>query len=368
MKNITTIKTLIAALTFSSTCYAQSGVGGGDQCKNEINRHRIAIQKWILQDEAKDLDFSKAKVKGLTYENYKKNMLSALEDGKVVVRCLNKEVTIGTPAIPVTCINYEDKSGVSHIDCNYDLVMSKNSIGNPDFQTTHHEFASIAGIEERTGTYDSDFTVSDQLAQFEHTETVMLLGPKKATMMANAAQPSHYDVLKDKYLNGTSNSITQSQLEGAYLGVCYSKYSPDSSNRVVLSTLMMKNTSIKDANQGPDFPPITTTTTTWKMSEYDSPSYIDNFSFKDDMFWDPNDDGTVRTDIPDMTLENGTAISLNSSSATAADKFTYKVKIGNDGLFYGLLEGANDTDSSPNQFCYFYKKLDIPRSVNGGES
>ena len=90
-----------------------------------------------------------------------------------------KAVTIGNPPEPTTCINYEDSHGVSHIDCNYDLVMASGSTGNPDYVTVHHEFASIAGVEARTNSFDSDFSISNQLSQFEHTEEVKFLGPKR---------------------------------------------------------------------------------------------------------------------------------------------------------------------------------------------
>ncbi len=189
---------VLASLTSLPMSYADgagSG-GGGDPCKNEIDRHRVAIQGWIARDEATGLDFSKALVSGWNDDSYKQSMLKYLEPGKVVVTCyldparINdpdalrlaekenlgfKAIAVGDPPKPVTCNNYEDKDGVSHIDCDFDRVMA--SVGNPDFVLTHHEFASIAGIERRTGGYISDLSISNQLSDHEHWEQVKVLGP-----------------------------------------------------------------------------------------------------------------------------------------------------------------------------------------------
>lgn len=182
--------------------FAGNGVGtrgGGDSCQNEIEKHRLEIRGWIQRDEASELDFSKAKVPSLTYQSYKKSMLAALEDGNVVITCyldpakINdpsakaiakkenvsyKAIMIGNPARPTTCINYEDADGISHIDCNYDKIVNQSSTGNPNYILTHHEFASIAGVEKRTNSYNSDFSISNQLDQYEHWKSVKFLGKK----------------------------------------------------------------------------------------------------------------------------------------------------------------------------------------------
>ena len=204
--NMKSIKLLTILMTMSPAfSYAQGhgGVGGGDQCKNEINKHRLEILGWIERDEAKDLDFSKARVKGLTYEGlnssygYKNAMLKALKESNVKVTCYLDPARISDPAAqriaqqegvsyraitvdgsPSTCINYEGSDGHPHIDCNYDLVMNENSVGNSNFKNTHHEFATIAGIEERASS-PSDMSVSNQLSEFERTVSVKFLGPKK---------------------------------------------------------------------------------------------------------------------------------------------------------------------------------------------
>jgi hypothetical protein len=169
------IKLILLSLfvTFSfghMSAFANKGVGsggGGDPCKNEIDKDRLAILNWITYGDAKNLDFSKALIPGWTFDSplpaksYKERMLSVLEPGRVVVTCFldpsrisdpaaqkivaaegvsYKAVTIGNPPRPTTCINYEDEDQVSHIDCNYDLVMATSSLGNPDYITVHHEY------------------------------------------------------------------------------------------------------------------------------------------------------------------------------------------------------------------------------------
>ncbi len=201
------LKTISLFLTITPTlALAQGGgvTGGGDPCKNLIDQQREAIRGWILRDEASTIDFSKAKIKGLGYfeeENktsYKTKMLEVLEPGRVIVTCYldparqgnsqaesvvsktgvaYRAITIGSPATNTACINYEDESGHSHIDCNYDSILNEDARGALDFKLTHHEFASIAGIEERTGTSISDFSISNQLSNYEHWVKIKVLGP-----------------------------------------------------------------------------------------------------------------------------------------------------------------------------------------------
>lgn len=214
----------LALLFVSSNAHAQGGaghVGGGNVCTNELNKHRFALQGWIQRDEAQLLEFSKAKVPGWSYnggfplKSYKQKMLSVLEEGQVVITCYldqNREsdsdavaiiahqdgvrfktITIGNPPVPTMCINYDDTSGVSHIDCNYDMVMDSKSVGNPDFVLTHHEYASIAGVEARINGNVPDFSVSNQLSQFEHWAKIKLLGPRNTSSVS--------EFCKDKIVN-----------------------------------------------------------------------------------------------------------------------------------------------------------------------
>src|SRR5689334_12265136 len=97
---------LLACTALASPALAGDGGsdrGGGDQCKNEINKNRIAIQGWIERDEAKNLDFQIANIPGWTYDeptpakSYKKSMLSVLDEGKVVVTCFLDPARIHDP-------------------------------------------------------------------------------------------------------------------------------------------------------------------------------------------------------------------------------------------------------------------------------
>ncbi len=230
----------IALSLYSMTCQAQSGAtGGGDQCKNEINQHRLEIKAWIERDEAREIDFSVAKIKDISYDftpgkiAYRKAMLEALAEGRVAINCYLDPSRIQDPKAQqiartqgvsyrevkvrgenTTCINYEDANGKSHIDCNYDLVMNENSLGNPNYINTHHEFASIAGIELRTSA-PSDMSVSTQLSRFEHKVSVKKLGPKQAMPESQAAKhqqnqiPVRIDGLQDKDYQTTHGRNTR---------------------------------------------------------------------------------------------------------------------------------------------------------------
>ena len=51
-------------ISISQASAGGGSTGGGDQCKNEIDKDRLAILNWIESGDAKDLDFSKARVQG----------------------------------------------------------------------------------------------------------------------------------------------------------------------------------------------------------------------------------------------------------------------------------------------------------------
>lgn len=202
MKTLYTIQAIFMFLSLPG--YAQqSGAGGGQNCRNEIDKHRIQIQEWIVRNDAKSLNFSIARIKGIVYENapmgglnYKSRMLEVLEEGKVIVNCYSRMEDLNQIAkkysthsekvnIGSGCINYEDEDKRSHIDCDENSILDEKKRiqqGLPDdnFELTHHEFASIAGLEERMGLSTSDFTISDQLSQFKHREMREVLGPKKS--------------------------------------------------------------------------------------------------------------------------------------------------------------------------------------------
>jgi len=187
-----------------------------------------------------------------------------------------------------------------------------------------------------------------------------------ATTLVHAAAPSHYDVLKDKYLNDTNDSITLERLEGGYLGRCYFQHF-DTPIGMVLSTRKFVTTSTKDSDQGPDFPAVTTTTTTWKMSEYqkvdsDNVPYPANendniTSADDDSYWNSTSP-REGAGVPEIKLSNGIASTVFPS--TVVPKLSgvkYEVRLGNDGLIYGLAKGPAETDNTAIQSCYFYMKL-----------
>jgi hypothetical protein len=185
--------------------FAQGGhVGGGDTCRDEIGKHRETIYQWIQSGDASDLDFSQSKTSVRDFSEYQKRMLNTLASGKVVVTCYLDPARIQDPAAqkianeqgvsyraitltnpttgqvePTACINYEDQTGVSHIDCNYDSIVNQKALEDPNYQLTHHEYASIAGVELRKTDSEPDFTISRQLSQYEKWVKVKRLGRKK---------------------------------------------------------------------------------------------------------------------------------------------------------------------------------------------
>ncbi len=196
-----------AGMTHSPFVQAQSdGVGGGgDTCRDEISKHREMLYQWIQSGDASDLDFNQCKTDVRNFAEYQKRMLGVLQSGKVVVTCYLDPARIQDPtaqkiaseqgvsyraitllnpktgnAEPTACINYEDQAGVSHIDCNYDSIVNQKALEDPNYQLTHHEYASIAGVELRKVDSEPDFTISRQLSQYEGWVKVKKLGKKKS--------------------------------------------------------------------------------------------------------------------------------------------------------------------------------------------
>ncbi len=198
--NCKTIVFAIIGIIAGTSSFAQSHVGGGDSCRDEIDRIRQNIKGWIERDEAKDLKLEA----GWTYNtpgaihNYKEAMLEVLQDRKVTVTCYLDPALIHDPesralaekesltfksitihGTPTDCTNDITPSGEMVIECNYSRVLDPTVAGDRNFRRTHHEFASLAGVELKDGSTFSDYFVSDQVAQYAKPETVWMLGPKK---------------------------------------------------------------------------------------------------------------------------------------------------------------------------------------------
>jgi hypothetical protein len=193
-------------------------VGGGDLCRDEIEQHRIRVDQWIRSDLARGLDFSIALIPGLNYEKYKENMLFFLQPGKVIVTCysdLNKlnEIAAIHSISPETvnlgsgCINYEDEHNVSHIGCDFQSIMlekarvqSQPYTPDENYKLIHHEFASIAGMEQRMGTSQSDWSLSNQIAEFQTFRVVPELGLRVKPTRVQPAGPGASALLSNPSL------------------------------------------------------------------------------------------------------------------------------------------------------------------------
>ncbi len=212
----------LAGLSFlPALALAQGHVGGGNLCQSEIDRHRETLYQWILSGDAASLDFSGSKTEVKDFAEYRKRMLDTLAPGKVVVNCYLDPARIQDPAAqaiaakqdvtyraitvvnpttgtaePKDCINYEDAQGISHIDCNYDSIVNLKALSDPNYQLTHHEYASIAGVELRKTDSQPDMTFSSQLSQYEQWVKVKKLGKKVFT----ATAPTNVDVSIDAIL------------------------------------------------------------------------------------------------------------------------------------------------------------------------
>jgi hypothetical protein len=226
IKNLVSLCFLLApALSFAD---GHSGVGGGELCRKEIMHHRMQIENWIKSGDSKDINFEGALQTELNYQKYKKQMLSVLSEGKVIVTCYSNISDLNAiakkyDAIPETvklgggCINYEDEKGVSNIGCDSRSIMDEKSrqllqpySTDENYQLVHHEYASIAKVEKRLGANQSDFSISKQLAEFQTFEVVAFLGSKKVSSDSSSGKvQSPFQDLERAFNLGTAADITK---------------------------------------------------------------------------------------------------------------------------------------------------------------
>lgn len=163
---------------------------------------------------------------------------------------------------------------------------------------------------------------------------------------------SHFDLLKDKYQNDTNSNISIQAIKGATLGRCF-RSSDDTPIGMVLVAFDVSST--QNADEGPLFPPATTTS--YKMvlglmggvssdgSSTEAASDNDNTKAADWVSQFTSDSG-----VGNLSISSGVASSTYSASGASA---SYQVKLGNDGLIYAHASESTVIDD----YCYFYQKL-----------
>ena len=163
------------ALVFTSTSIlANIGtelVHTKDSSKVRVNEIRSDILKWINDEGAKGLIFSK----DLAYDEYISNMTDLLQPNKVIITFTNEKVNQGN--VEKTCKNFthEDKTE-KHILCNISRFGKTNN--SDQYKLIHHEYAGLAGIEENEGAA-SDYHLSSQITDFLTHETILKLSINK---------------------------------------------------------------------------------------------------------------------------------------------------------------------------------------------
>lgn len=353
--------------------FAQNnGVGGGNLCREEIEKHRAQIEGWIERDEAKDLDFSKALVKGWTYndpapaKSYKRVMLEVLKPGKVIVNCYEDLETLNmiassysnmthTPTIGGGCINYQDEQGLSHIDCYAKTIndeasrvkREKDVDGN--YRLVHHEYASIAGIERRLGVEQSDFSISNQLSDCQYDETNKVLGPFKDTDQTFGVR---YEILAEKF--NSAGSVTKEDLSGDYVGICFNQ--KDQQFPSYMSTRVIADLPSKAG--GPLFPSSESVSSWRHMYWIDAHDGSEATSKSIDEFW-LLARKTIVFEVFPLDEKGGAVIGTARTTTDPSYSYRFETKKGQDGHFYGR-RWASGYSSDPlkiDAYCYFYKKL-----------
>jgi len=408
MKITITSLILFLALSSATLVQAQGGgghVGGGELCRDEIDKHRKAIIEWINQGFAKKIDFTRARKPGLTYELYESKMLDALKEGRVTVTCYDDTKKLAELAakygaskdkitIGAGCINYENKRGKSNIACDSDSILrekERRGATDDNYILTHHEFASIVGIEERLGVGESDFSISEQLSEFQHRETILLLGPKNPNASAST-EDTRFNVLRSKF-DAANTTFAMNKLSGDYLGTCYA---PDSVPiEAILSTRL--HIDPPGANEGPNFKsvrkeswrtmlvlggrhfnPAGVTCDARKLEsfgrEYLDRSWVDDQCFNVDYYrkedgmnvygetWRIGDllasDGEM---LSSMTLLSDSPHGWDYDSNSPKNK-TNRIRMSEDGYFY--VRSTTEYPHRKSQFpepsevdCYFWKRV-----------
>ncbi len=179
-----------------------------------------------------------------------------------------------------------------------------------------------------------------------------LIGLLVSTM---AFAQSHFDVLKDKYLNQTNNTLTAQAILGATLGRCF-----QAANDIPVGMILAAEgvSTTQNPDEGPLFPP--SSTTSYKMAFMLVGNITDNAGvLSDDQPASANDTQNAADVLSNLSTTAVTDLSVVNGLATSSVVGTtaiYEVKMGNDGLIYGHAT-ENDPNAAFETYCYFYKKM-----------
>lgn len=165
----------------------ESGGGGDLKVERRIKDIRDDILDWINDGGVRKLSFNK----DISYNDYihgnvaKKvySMLDVLTHGAVAVSVFNKSEEDLTDSrlntyvygSPKVCKGYIEND-IAYIVCSKEKFESLNE--HEQYQQIHHEYASLARLEQNIGS-DSDYRLSKQLVAFLEYQQVLKLTVKK---------------------------------------------------------------------------------------------------------------------------------------------------------------------------------------------
>ncbi len=180
LKNLSNcLRTLLIAAVFAPAVTFGSvdgggSTGGGDLCEDRIQSIRSDIGSWITNGGYQSLKLPA----GLTAQTYAQNMLTAVQNSKVVC------VKPGDAGYPIQ-VNGTAKicrfdSSQNLIQCDYNVFMDKTRMSESDqYILVHHELAGLAHVENPLEDV-STYTISNQLSGFLVDTVVKKLAVKPA--------------------------------------------------------------------------------------------------------------------------------------------------------------------------------------------
>lgn len=187
---------------FVSAKGSEGGGGGEVKIELQIKNIRDSLLEWIKRGDAEGLQFpSRLNYQTYLYGDKDKNiygMIEVLNPGSVIVTSFNNEnedkksplLNTYVDGVPKDCkgLIYKNRA---HIVCHEERFLKISE--EKKFQLIHHEYASLARLEQNIGA-DSDYSLSKQITiRHEYMKVAKPILKKMTTVKNQGVSISEWD-------------------------------------------------------------------------------------------------------------------------------------------------------------------------------